>query len=42
MIRFLNIGSENSVNIDKYLDEVHRDTMVLYKLGREDLSRDKE
>lgn len=29
-------------NIVKYLDEVHRDTRVLYKLGREDLRNNRE
>ena len=29
-------------NIVKYLDEVHRDTRVLYKLGREDLRNNRK
>lgn len=29
-------------NIVKYLDEVHRDTRVLYKLAREDLRNNRE
>ena len=29
-------------NIVKYLDEVHRDTRVLYRLGREDLRNSRE